>query len=295
MIDKEILKAVKRIELSTKSTINSVMAGAYHSTFKGNGMEFAEVREYMPGDDVRAIDWNVTARTGVPHIKKFSEERELTVMLVVDASGSVDFGSKSKMKGEIMATISALLAFSATKNNDKVGVLIYTSKVELFIPPAKGRKHVLRVIRELLYFEPEERKTDLSMAFEHILKIMNQRSIVMVISDFLDDSFERSMKLLRQKHDLLAISVRDERELELPSAGFIELQDAETGETVLVDTGSKSFREEYAKQTRVKIRKTKRLFQKLSVDFINVMVKDNYDETIEPLISFFRKRAKENA
>ncbi len=294
MINKEILKTVKRIEISTKGIINSVMAGAYHSTFKGNGMEFTEVREYSMGDDIRSIDWNVTARTGELHIKKFAEERELTVMLMVDASASASFGSKNEMKGEVMATISALLAFSAVKNNDKVGLLIFTSGVELFIPPQKGRKHVNRVIRELLYFEPKHRGTNMSMAFEHLIKIMNRRSVVMVISDFQDSDFEKSMRLLKQRHDVLAVNVGDVREDELPPAGFIELEDAETGESILIDSGDRRFRKAFAKQVAKQQDGLEKIFKKMSVDYVRILIEDNYKETLKPLINFFIRRAKEN-
>jgi len=294
MINKEILKTVKRIEISTKGIINSVMAGAYHSTFKGNGMEFDEVREYIAGDDIRSIDWNVTARTGNLHVKKFAEERELTVMLAVDASASASFGSKGEMKGEVMATISALLAFSAIKNNDKVGLLIFTSEVELFIPPQKGRKHVLRVIRELLYFEPKNRGTNLSVAFGHIVKIMNRRSVVIAISDFQDTQFEKSLRLLKQRHDVLAINVGDIREEELPPAGFIELEDAETGESILVDSGDRTFRAAFAKRVQRENEALEKAFKKISVDYVRIRIEENYKETLKPLINFFIRRSKEN-
>ncbi len=291
MIPKEVLAKVRQIEIRTRSTVNSVVAGAYSSAFKGKGMEFAEVREYMPGDDVRSIDWNVTAKMGTPHTKKFMEEREMTVMLVVDASSSGDFGSQKEMKGEIMAMISALLAFSAIKNNDKVGLLIFTSKIEKFIPPKKGKKHVLRVIRELLYFKPEERGTNLSLALEYLNKILSRRAIVFIISDFETGSFETPIKLLIQKHDTAAITVSDRREKELPDVGFIELEDAETGEIILVDTGSRSFRETFAKEAKKQSSELSRLFRKLKVDYVDITVKENFDETIGPLVNFFRMRA----
>jgi uncharacterized protein (DUF58 family) len=294
MINKEILKTVKRIEISTKGIINSVMAGAYHSTFKGNGMEFTEVREYVVGDDIRSIDWNVTARTGDLHVKKFAEERELTVMLAVDASASASFGSKEEMKGEVMATISALLAFSAIKNNDKVGLLIFTTEVELFIPPQKGRKHVLRLIRELLYFKPQQRGTKMSAAFEHLVKMMRRRAVVMVVSDFQDEDFEKSLRLLKQRHDVLAVNVGDVREVVLPSAGFLELEDAETGETVLVDSGDRAFREAFNKKATKEQNKLEKIFKKMSVDYVRVEIEDNYKDTLKPLINFFIRRSKEN-
>lgn len=293
MIDKEVLKTVRRIEISTRSTINNVLAGAYHSSYKGNGMEFSEVREYIPGDDIRAIDWNVTARTGVPFIKKYIEERELTVMLVVDASSSADFGTQKEMKGEVMATLSALLAFAAIKNNDKVGLLIFTNQVELFIPPAKGKKHVLRVIRELLYFKPQHKTTDLGAAMEHLAKILKRRSVVMMLSDFDDEDFDKELKLLRKKHDVLAIGVKDPRELEMPNAGFVELEDPETGETLLVDTGDPWFREAFAKEAIKEDKRLSAMFKKLGVDYVPIVIKEEYKDTVGPLLEYFRKRARE--
>jgi uncharacterized protein (DUF58 family) len=292
MLDKEILKTVKRIEISTRSTINNVMAGAYHSSFKGNGMEFSEVREYVPGDDVRTIDWNVTARTGVPHIKKYIEERELTVMLVVDASSSADFGSGTQMKGQVMATLSALLSFAAIKNNDKVGLLIFTSEVELFIPPSKGKKHVMRVIRELLYFKPKHHSTNLRTALEHVNRLLRRKSVVIVLSDFMDDAYEKALQLLRKRHDVLAVGVKDPREMELPNAGYVELEDPETGETMLVDTGDAWFREAFAKEALQEDKRLTALFKRMAVDYVPVIIQEDSQKTVEPLVEYFRRRAK---
>jgi len=294
MIPKEVLKKVKQIEIRTRNVVNSVIAGAYSSAFKGKGMEFAEVREYLPGDDIRSIDWNVTAKMGVPHTKKFMEEREMTVMLVVDASSSGEFGSQNEMKGEIMATLSALLAFSAIKNNDKVGLLIFTSKIEKFIPPKKGKKHVLRVIRELLYFKPEEKGTDLSLALEYLNKILIRKAIIFLISDFETKSFETPIKLLIQKHDTAAITVLDKREREMPDVGFLELEDAETGEIMLIDTGSRGFRESFSSEAKKQSTELSKLFRKLQMDYVEIVVEQTFDETISPLINFFKKRAKQN-
>lgn len=291
MIPREVLKKVRQIEIKTSSIVNSVLSGAYHSSFKGRGMEFAEVREYVPGDEIRDIDWNVTARHGSPFVKKFTEERELTVILVVDASSSGDFGSQGEMKGEVMATISALLAFSAIKNNDRVGLLIFTSKVEMFIPPQKGRKHVLRVIRELLYFKPTEKGTDLSGALEYLNRILNRRAVVFVVSDFATGDFERPIKMLARRHDGVAITVMDPREKELPDVGFIELEDAETGEIVLVDTSDEDFRKLFKKESAKEGALLKRLFRRLRIDFVEVMIQPKYDDTIAPLLDYFRKRA----
>lgn len=293
MIEKEILQAVRQIEIGSRSIINEVMAGAYHSSFKGNGMEFAEVREYMPGDDIRSIDWNVTARTGAPHIKKYVEERELSVLLVVDASSSADFGSGKRMKGEVMATLCALVSFAAIRNNDKVGLLIFTSHIELYIPPAKGKKHVLRVIRELLYFKPKEKGTNLNNALEYAGKILKRKSVVMVVSDFEDDHFEKPLRILGKRHDLLAVSVLDPRELELPSAGFLEFEDPETGETVLVDTGSSAFRTNFAKMASKQVRENKKLLHRHGIDHVQITVKEDSKQTIAPLLEYFRKRSKE--
>ena len=292
-IDKEVLRTVKRIELSLRNTINTVMAGAYNSSFKGNGMEFSEVREYVPGDDVRSIDWNVTARTGTPYVKKYVEERELTMMLVVDASSSAEFGSDKEMKGQVMATISALMSFAAINNNDKVGLLIFTDQVELFIPPAKGRRHALRVVRELLVFKPQGKKTDLQAGLEYLSGILRRRSIVMVISDFQDSGYERALKLLRRRHDVIAVSVVDPREMALPDAGFVELEDPETGETLLVDTSDAKFREAFKKEAQNELKRLRQLFQRISVDFVRIVTTPDAQETVAPLVDYFRRRSKE--
>ena len=293
MLDPEVLKTVRRIEISLRSTINSVMAGAYHSSFKGNGMEFSEVREYVPGDDIRTIDWNVTARTGHPYVKKYVEERELTVMLVVDASSSADFGSGREMKGQVMATISALLAFAAIRNNDKVGLLIFTEEVELFIPPAKGKRHVLRVIRELLVFKPKGRRTHMQGALEYLGGILRRRAIVVVLSDFQDSGFELAFKMLRRRHEVIAVGVTDPRELELPDVGFVELEDPETGDTLMVDTGDPSFREEFRKAAKLETRRLQLLFQKMTVDFVRIVTAEDTIATVSPLVEYFRRRSRE--
>ena len=237
MLSKDVFKTVKRIELSVRGPLDAMMAGAYHSSFKGNGVEFSEVREYVPGDDVRSIDWNVTARMGTPYIKKFVEERELTLMLMVDASSSSEFGSGKEMKGEAMAAITALLSFAAVRNNDKVGLLIFTDQVELFIPPAKGKKHVLRLVREILYFKPEHHRTNLQQALEYVGGVLNRRAMVVVMSDFMDAGFETAFKILGKRHDMLAVSVMDPRESELPPVGLVEFEDPETGENALDEHG----------------------------------------------------------
>jgi uncharacterized protein (DUF58 family) len=292
MIPSEILRKVRQIEIRTRSVVNSVLSGAYSSTFKGRGMEFAAVREYLPGDEIRSIDWNVTARTGNPYVKKYVEERELTVLLVVDASSSGEFGSQREMKGEVMATLSALLAFSAIKNNDRVGLLIFTSQVEKYIPPQKGKKHVMRVIRELLYHEPRERGTDLAVALEQVNRLLKRRAVVFLVSDFATGDFQKPMRLLQQRHDAVAITVVDPRERDLPDVGFLELEDAETGEVVLIDTSSAEFRDTFRKEVQTESSHLRRLFRRLNTDFIEVLIRPEYDDTIQPLIDYFRRRAK---
>ncbi len=292
MLSKEVLKTVSRIELSVRGTLDAVMAGVYHSSFKGNGMEFSEVREYIPGDDVRSIDWNVTARAGTPYVKKFVEERELNMLLMVDASSSSEFGSGSQMKGEVMATLTALLAFAAIRNNDKVGLLIFTDQVELFIPPAKGRKHVLRLIREVLYFKPENHKTNLQVALKYAGDVLKRKAVVVVLSDFLDSGFERSFEVLRKKHDVIALSVVDPRETELPAVGLVELEDPETGEVLLIDTGDAAFREAFMREAKKQARSAKEMFQRMSIDYVRILIGNEFKETVAPLLDYFRRRAR---
>jgi uncharacterized protein (DUF58 family) len=289
MIPKEILKKVRRIEISTRGLVNDVLSGEYHSVFKGRGMEFSEVREYQIGDDIRTIDWNVTARHGHPYVKVFEEERELTVMLMVDASSSGEFGSHQQMKGEIAVEICALLAFSAIKNNDKVGLIIFTDKIEKFVPPRKGKSHVLRVLRELLYFKPEDQRTDIGLAMEYFSQVIHRRSVVFLISDFLSRGFERPLRIASQKHDIIAIHMIDPRELELPPLGFIELEDAETGEQILLDTNDDRVRGLFTEQAVQAMGDQDKLFKSMNMDSIRIRTDQSY---IEPLIRFFRMRAK---
>lgn len=289
MIPKEILKKVKRIEITTKGMVNDVFSGEYHSVFKGRGMEFSEVREYQIGDDIRTIDWNVTARMGHPFVKIFEEERELTVMLLVDVSSSGNFGTYERMKGEIAIEICALLAFSAIKNNDKVGLIIFTDKIEKFIPPKKGRSHVLRVLRELLYHKPQGTQTNIAEALEYLNRITKRRSVVFLVSDFINAGYEKALQIANRRHDMVAITVTDPREVELPDVGFIELEDAETGEVVLLDTSYSEVRSVYAKQSSQDILTRNKLFKSINVDHIDIQTDKDY---IEPLIRFFRMRAK---
>jgi uncharacterized protein (DUF58 family) len=289
MIPREILRKVRRIEIMTNRLVNEVMAGEYHSVFKGRGMEFDEVREYQLGDDVRTIDWNVTARAGAPYVKRYVEERELTVMLAVDASSSSQFGTTEKLKSETAAEICALLAFSAIKNNDRVGLMIFTDQVETFIPPKKGRKHVLRVIRELLSFEPRSRKTDIAGALEHLNRVVKRKSVVFLVSDFLSGELDKPLSIANRRHDLIAVALSDPRETDLPPVGFLELEDAETGETILVDTRSAGFRREFARRSGGERAELGEMLRRQRIDTISVSTDRDY---VEPMIALFRQRAK---
>jgi len=289
LIPKEILKKVKRIEITTRGLVNDVFSGEYHSVFKGRGMEFAEVREYQIGDDIRTIDWNVTARQGRPYVKVFEEERELTVMLLVDVSSSGEFGTFEQMKGEIAAEICALLAFSAIKNNDKVGLIIFSDQVEKYVAPKKGKSHVLRVIREILYHEPQGTQTNIAEALEFLSRVTRRRSVVFLVSDFLSSGYEKALQIANKRHDIVAVTISDPREIDLPNVGFIELEDAETGETFLVDTSSLDVRNDFTDATNTAVQEREKLFRSLNVDYIDIRTDQSY---IEPLIRFFRMRAK---
>lgn len=289
MIPREILKKVKLIELKTRQLVNDVFSGEYHSVFKGQGMEFSEVREYTYGDDVRNIDWNVTARNNHPFVKVYEEERELNVMLAVDASGSGQFGSNQKFKSEIAAEISALLAFSAIRNNDKVGLLIFTDQIEKFIPPQKGRSHVLRVIREILYFTPQSKKTDINAGLEHLLHVLKRNSIIFLLSDFEDSNYFKSLKILNKKHDAIAIHTIDEREKNIPDLGLVTLQDAETGEEITINTSDEESRQLYIKYIEEKRQKFIERANKINLDHVEIDVSGDY---IKPLINFFKMRER---
>jgi uncharacterized protein (DUF58 family) len=289
MLTKELLKQVRQIEIRTKGLVNQVFSGEYHSVFKGRGMEFSEVREYQFGDDIRNIDWNVTARFGHPFIKVFEEERELTVILMVDLSGSLMFGSVSKTKQRIAAELSAILAFSALKNNDKVGLILFTDKIEKFVPPRKGRKHVLRIIREVLSFEPEGKTTNLKAALEYMNNAIKKKSIAFLISDFMDEGYEKILKVVGRKHDLIGVVLDDRREKELPPLGLIKFVDAETGQERWIDTSSKTVRQRILMNRVEKEKKRKSLFMASGLDTIEVSTGSNY---IQPLVKFFRRREK---
>ncbi|MCH2153326.1 MAG: DUF58 domain-containing protein [Phycisphaerales bacterium] len=287
MIPKELLRRIRRIEITTSRVVDELLAGQYHSAFKGMGMEFEEVREYQIGDDVRRIDWNVSARAGRPHVKNFREERELTVMLVVDMSGSQRFGSGDQMKRDLVAEVCATLAFSAIKNNDNVGLICFTDHVEKFVPPRKGPRHVLRVIRELLAFEPSGTGTDIDAALEYLTRIQKRKCVAFLVSDFEDDGWHRAAQVARRRHDLIAVDIHDPRERELPDVGLVELEDNETGELVLVDTGSARVRREVAAMTA---RKAEDRHQWMRSNRIDQLALDTDQPFVETLSQFFKSR-----
>ena len=289
MIPKELLKKVKQIQIHTSRLVNDVLAGEYHSTFRGRGMEFDEVREYQPGDEIRTIDWNVTARIGRPFIKKFVEERELTVMLMVDASSSGQFGTHEKLKNQFAAEVCAVLSFSAIKNNDKVGLIIFTDRVEKYIPPKKGRKHVLRVIREVLFFEPKNQGTNVQAGLDFLNSVSKRRSVVFLVSDFMAEGYQRSLQISNKRHDIIALTIQDPRESELPDVGMIELEDAESGEIVIVDTRDPNIRKGFNVLSGKDVQERDKYFKQIGVDAIPLRTDRSYTE---PLIRFFRSREK---
>jgi uncharacterized protein (DUF58 family) len=296
MIPREILKKIRQIELRTNRIVTETLAGQYHSVFKGQGMNFDEVREYQPGDDVRAIDWNVTARMNHPFIKKFVEERELTLMLVVDVSGSGLFGSRDQSKRELAAEIASVLAFSAIRNNDKVGLILFSDEVEKFIPPRKGRSHVLRVIREVLFFEPKRRGTDLNAALEFLMRVQSHKAITVVISDFLNPKssgalpkeLQTSLRMANRKHDVVAVQITDCYEMELPALGRLTLEDAETGEILEINTNAAS-RDAFALRQQKKIAELAKQFRSSGIDSIQLRTDESYSATLG---KFFETREK---
>jgi uncharacterized protein (DUF58 family) len=289
MLTSEQLKAVRKIQIRTSHLVSDLFAGQYHSVFKGRGMEFAEVRQYLIGDDVRTIDWNVTARTGVPHVKRFVEERELTVMLLVDASASTHFGTVKQLKSEMAAELAAVFAFSAITNNDKVGLVIFSHGVELSLPPKKGTRHVLRVIREVLSFQSKGKGTDISAALEHLNHVTQRRCVTFVISDFLDPKAQLALKIANRRHDVIGVVIDDPRDFNLPDVGLIELEDAESGERVLVDTGDARVRQAFAEQADKARRERDRVLRSVDVDAIALRTDRSYTEA---LMRFFRMREK---
>ena len=284
-----LLKKVRKIEIKTKGLSNHIFAGEYHTAFKGKGMAFSEVREYQPGDDVRSIDWNVTARYNAPFVKVFEEEREMTVMLLVDVSGSGNFGTNKQFKRELATEISAILAFSAIKNNDKVGVIFFSNIIEEFIPPKKGKSHILRIIRQILAFEAKEKKTDVSLAIEYFNNVMKKRTICFVLSDFISQEFEKPLKIASKKHDIIALRIHDKRENTLPNVGIIPLQDAENDSISYVDTSSQKVRELFYNKQEEKQTYLRKLFPKCGVDMIDISTGSDY---VKPLMNFFKNRGK---
>jgi uncharacterized protein (DUF58 family) len=287
MDTKELLKKVRKIEIKTRRLSDHIFSGEYHTSFKGRGMTFSEVRQYQYGDDIRAIDWNVTARYNEAHVKVFEEERELTMMLMVDISGSESFGSKNQFKKDIVTEIAATMAFSATQNNDKIGLILFSDQIELYIPPKKGKSHVLRIIRELIEFQPKSNKTDVSQALKFLSGTQKKKAIVFLISDFMSDEYENTLKIASKKHDITGIRVFDIREEKLPNLGMVPMLDAETGETQLVNTGSKAIRMEYEKEYQNKVDYFIETFRKSGSGVVNTRVDESY---VTKLLSYFKSR-----
>ncbi len=287
MIPRELFSRIRHLEIRTKGLVNNVFGGEYHSAFKGRGIEFSEVRPYQVGDDVRTIDWNVSARTGETFVKLYEEEREQTLVLAVDVSGSERFGTGGVEKREMAAELGAVLAFSAVRNNDKVGLLLFSDRVERFVPPRKGRRHVLRIVRDVFAHEPQSSGTRITAALDHLLRVLRRRAIVVLISDFFDRGYERKLQALSARHDVVAVHLRDPREVELPSVGLLTLRDAETGQAVLVDTGSRAAREAFARQAEARQAEIGAALRSARVDTVRVQTDEDY---VEPLVGFFRRR-----
>lgn len=289
MIPKEVLRKIRKIQITTSRMVTDVFAGQYQSAFKGRGMEFDEVRQYLPGDEIRSIDWNVTARTGQPYVKKFVEERELTVMLLLDASASCHFGSAGQLKDERAAELCSVLAFSAVRNNDKVGLVIFTDKIEKFIPPRKGPRHVLRVIREALYYKPEGKGTDVKGALEYLNRVTKRRTVTFLISDFLAEDFKKTLSISNKRHDIVAVSITDPMEMSLPDAGIVRLTDAERGEGVLIDTSDADFRKKYSDNAAKRVLGRKQFLRSINVDNIDIRTDTPYTKE---LVKFFKIRER---
>ena len=287
MDPKELLKKVRRIHIRTSHVANDLFAGHYHSAFKGHGMEFEEVREYQPGDEIRRIDWNVTARQGKPFVKRFREERELTVMLVVDVSGSQDFGSAGQLKRELAAEVGATLAFSAIKNNDKVGLIAFSDRIERYVKPDKGLRHVLRVIRELLAIQATGKGTDIAGALDYLSRVSTRRAVVFLISDFQAAHYDRQLRVAKRRHDLIPVAITDPREAALPNVRYIDLIDSETGERVTIDTSSPAFRLEYERLVGANAEARKKSFRRFKADSIDLVTGQSF---VDPLTRFFRAR-----
>ncbi|WP_439553397.1 DUF58 domain-containing protein [Flavobacterium macrobrachii] len=288
METKDLLKKVRKIEIKTRRLSDHIFSGEYHTSFKGRGMTFSEVRQYQFGDDIRAIDWNVTARYNEPYVKVFEEERELTMMLMVDVSGSENFGTKNQLKSEIVTEIAATMAFSATQNNDKIGLILFSDDIELYIPPKKGKSHVLRIIRELIEFQTKSKKTDLSQALKFLSATQKKKAIVFLISDFMvDDDYEKTLKIAGKKHDVTGIRVYDQREEKMPNVGVIEVEDAESGKIITIDTTSKKARMEYEKNYHEKVNYFKDIFSKCGSGTVSTRVDESY---VTKLLGYFKSR-----
>jgi uncharacterized protein (DUF58 family) len=283
----ELLKKVRKIEIKTKGLSKQVFSGEYHSAFKGRGMAFSEVRNYIPGDEIRTIDWNVTARFNEPYVKVFEEERELTVMLIVDISGSESFGSDELLKREFIAEIGAVLAFSATQNNDKIGAILFSDQIELYIPPKKGRKHILRIIRELIEFKPNSNLTNIGDVVQHFNNLVKKRAIAFLISDFIGQNFEKALKITAKKHDIIALRIYDQREKELPNVGLTLFEDGESGKRKWINTSKKRVREIYYNNSLSREHNILEIFKKSKVDHANICIQSGY---IQPLMNLFKKR-----
>lgn len=289
METRDVLKKVRQVEIKTRGMVEEIFSGEYHSVFKGRGIEFAEVREYIPGDDIRSVDWNVTARMGHPYVKLFEEERELIVMLLCDFSSSGYFGSVNQLKIEVAIEVAALLAFSALKNNDKVGLLLFTDTIEKYVPPKKGKTHILRILRELISFQPEKEGTNIKEALEYFSRVQSRRCIAFLITDFWDHGYAEALKLIAKKHDLIALNIQDPREQVMPAIGLLKLQDAETGREYWLDTFDRGVREQIRKLADDRRQKLSNLFQISGVDQIEISVGEDY---VKSLTKFFRMRAR---
>jgi len=289
MLPREVVRQIRRLQLRARRAVEDLLGGEYHSVFKGTGIAFEEVREYQPGDDIRTIDWNVTARMGHPFIKRFVEERELTVVLAVDCSGSHQFGTQLQQKREVAAELAAILAFSAIRNNDKVGLIEFTDRVERFVPPRKGTRHVLRLIRDVLFFQPTQRRTSIKGGLDYLNRVLHRRAIVFLLSDFLDQGYERAFKRTGRRHDLIAIRIVDPREEELPAVGILELEDAETGDRLVLDTSSRKVRAAYAEDARRRRETLNQLARSAQIDLIEVSTDGGH---LDALIHFFHLRER---
>jgi uncharacterized protein (DUF58 family) len=285
----ELLKRVRKIEIKTRGLSKHIFAGEYHSAFKGRGMAFSEVREYQYGDDFRSVDWNVTARFNHPYIKIFEEERELTVMLLVDVSGSGEFGTLNRFKNSLITEIAAVLSFSAIQNNDKVGVIMFSDRIERFIPPKKGKQHILKIIRELIDYKPSSRLTNLTIPLRYLVNVIKKRSIAFLITDFMDDNYEDALKIANKKHDVVGLWVYDRRETEIADVGLIQVKDAETGELAWINTGSTYVRDAYRNLYHKKQEEMNDMFSRIGVDYAKIAVHEDY---VRPLMRLFQKRAK---